>query len=128
MRQRALFAVFAAALIPGSLSARFSLLELQATKLSQLPETPTLSWNLGSTGIFKKNDWNHVKIEAVGDSIKTTLNGKPCADIKDSQTLRGFIALQVHGIGKDKSKIGLQVRWRNLKITELTGDSAPAAK
>ena len=38
------------------------------------------------------------------------------AEIKDSQTLNGFIALQVHGIGKDKSKVGLQVRWRNLKI------------
>lgn len=69
--------------------------------------------------IFKQGDWNHIRIEAVGDSIKTFLNGTPCAAIKDSLTLRGFIALQVHGIGKDKDKDGSQVRWRNLQITEV---------
>jgi hypothetical protein len=70
--------------------------------------------------IIKQNDWNHVRVEAVGDSIKTFLNGKPCADLKDSLTLRGFFALQVHTIGKDKDKDGLQVRWRNLRIQEMT--------
>ena len=70
--------------------------------------------------IFKAGDWNHVKIQAVGDSIKTWLNGTPCADITDSMTPRGFIALQVHGIGKDADKNGTQVRWRNLMITDLT--------
>jgi len=69
--------------------------------------------------IFKPNDWNHVKVEAIGSSLKTWLNGTPCADLKDSVTARGFIALQVHGIGKDKEKDGTQVRWRNLKITEV---------
>lgn len=77
--------------------------------------------------IFKPNDWNHVKLEAKGDSLKTWLNGTPCADIKDAMTPRGFIALQVHGIGKEKDKEGTQVRWRNLKLTELTGASASAS-
>ena len=35
-------------------------------------------------------------------------------------TASGFIALQVHGIGKDKAIDGSQVRWRNLKLTDLT--------
>ena len=70
--------------------------------------------------LFKQGDWNHVRVEAIGDSIKTWLNGKPCAAIQDSMTLRGFIALQVHGIGNDATKAGTQVRWRNLKITDLT--------
>jgi hypothetical protein len=70
--------------------------------------------------IFKPDDWNHVRVEAIGDSIKTWLNGTPCAAIKDSATARGFIALQVHGIGKDADKNGTQVRWRNLKVTDLT--------
>lgn len=69
--------------------------------------------------LFKQNDWNHVRVEAIGDSIKTWFNGKPCAAIKDSMTLKGFIALQVHTIGNDKAKDGAQVRWRNLKITDL---------
>jgi hypothetical protein len=73
--------------------------------------------------IFKQNDWNLVRIEAIGDSIKTTLNGTPCAAIKDSLTPSGFIALQVHGIGKDKETDGTQVRWRKLRIQEV---AAPA--
>ncbi len=74
--------------------------------------------------IFKADDWNHIRVEARGDSLKTWLNGTPCADIHDSATARGFIALQVHSIGKEADKNGTQVRWRNLKITEL---SAPTA-
>lgn len=70
--------------------------------------------------LFRQGEWNRVKVEAVGDSIKTWLNGKPCAEIKDSLTLRGFIGLQVHGIGNDTSKEGAQVRWRNLRLTDLT--------
>jgi hypothetical protein len=69
--------------------------------------------------IFKQDDWNKVRVEAIGDSIKTTLNGTPCAAIKDSVTPSGFIALQVHSIGKEKEKDGTQVRWRNLKIQEV---------
>ncbi|MGN6552829.1 MAG: 3-keto-disaccharide hydrolase [Verrucomicrobiota bacterium] len=74
--------------------------------------------------IFKQGDWNHVRVEAIGDSIKTWLNGTPCASITDSVTPRGFIALQVHAIGKEKEKAGSQVRWRNLQITDLSNAQA----
>jgi hypothetical protein len=74
--------------------------------------------------IFKQGDWNKVRVEAIGDSLKTTLNGTPCASIKDSLTKSGFIGLQVHSIGKEKDKDGTQVRWRNLRIQEV---AAPAA-
>ena len=73
--------------------------------------------------IFKQGDWNHVRVEVRGDSIKTWLNGAPCADIKDSMTPRGFIALQVHSVGKHADLVGKQVRWRNLLITELPSGS-----
>ena len=76
--------------------------------------------------IFKANDWNHVRVEAIGDSLKTWLNDTPCADLKDSMTPRGFIGLQVHGIGKEADKNGAQVRWRNLKITEVGGPAQSA--
>jgi hypothetical protein len=66
--------------------------------------------------IFKPNDWNHIRVEAIGDSLKTWLNGTACAELKDSMTASGFIALQVHSIGKDLQKAGTQVRWRNLTI------------
>ena len=68
--------------------------------------------------VFKPEDWNHVRVEARGDSIKTWLNGEPMADLKDTLTASGFIALQVHSINKAEFE-GTQVRWRNLKITDL---------
>ena len=73
--------------------------------------------------IFKQGEWNKVRVEAVGDSIKTTLNGTPCASIVDSLTPSGFLGLQVHAI-KDPTTEGSQVRWRNLRIQEL----APATQ
>lgn len=73
--------------------------------------------------IFKQEDWNKIRVEAIGSSIKTTLNGTPCASITDELTASGFIALQVHGIGNDKTTDGSQVSWRNLRIQEVASPS-----
>ena len=73
--------------------------------------------------IFKQGDWNKVHVEAIGDTITTTLNGTSRASIKDSVTAAGFIALQVHEIGKQKEKDGTQVRWRNLRIREVSAST-----
>ncbi len=70
--------------------------------------------------LFKQGDWNKVRVEAIGDSIKTTLNGEARASIKDSLTASGFIALQVHSIGQENARDGTQVRWRNLRIQEVS--------
>ncbi len=78
-----------------------------------------LSKNEPARKAFKQNEWNKFRIVCRGDSIKTWLNGVPAADLKDSQTPRGLIALQVHGVGKDQNKVGKQVRWRNIRIKEL---------
>jgi hypothetical protein len=56
---------------------------------------------------------------AVGDSIKTWINGVPAADLRDAMDQRGFIALQVHGVGNDEKKVGTRVQWRNLRIKDL---------
>ena len=66
---------------------------------------------------FKPEAWNKIRVAAVGDSIKTWINGVPAADLVDSMTASGFIGLQVHGVGNRKDK--LEVRWRNLKIQDL---------
>ncbi|MCP4709709.1 MAG: DUF1080 domain-containing protein, partial [Planctomycetes bacterium] len=66
---------------------------------------------------FRQNQWNHVRILALGPTIKTWLNGVPAADLKDDMTARGFIALQVHASNEPNP---LQVRWRNIRIMELT--------
>jgi hypothetical protein len=68
---------------------------------------------------FKNGQWNHFRIEAIGDSIKTWVNGVPAADLVDSMTPTGFIALQVHSTQSEKP---LCVRWRNIRIQDLRRD------
>ena len=66
---------------------------------------------------FKPNEWNKLRVECQGDRIRTWLNGVPAADLKDAVTPSGFIALQVHAVGKKQEP--LEVRFRNLRIKEL---------
>ncbi len=68
---------------------------------------------------FKKGQWNTYRIEAIGPVIRTWVNGIPIANLVDDMTLEGFIALQVHSIGKDQ-KAGTEIKWRNIRI-QTTG-------
>ncbi|WP_262247377.1 3-keto-disaccharide hydrolase [Parapedobacter soli] len=74
-----------------------------------------LSINEKGRGAFKSGEWNRYRIEAVGNAIRTWVNGIQCADLVVDLTSEGFIALQVHGI-KQKSQDGLTVKWRNIRI------------
>lgn len=72
--------------------------------------------NTSSQQAFKNNQWNKARIEAVGNTLRTWVNGIPCANLIDDETSKGFIALQVHAIGKNKSKEGKEIAWRNIRI------------
>lgn len=74
-----------------------------------------LSVNPKGQKAFKMGQWNKYHIEAIGNSIKTWINGIPCTNLLDSQTARGFIALQVHQI-KREEQVGLTVQWKNIRI------------
>lgn len=69
---------------------------------------------------FHKDEWNHYRIEAVGPSIKTWINGVPVADLTDDVDASGLIALQVHAV--EDRLAGKQVRWRNVRIKVLDED------
>ncbi|MDB4459000.1 DUF1080 domain-containing protein [bacterium] len=71
---------------------------------------------------FKQNEWNHYRIEANGPRIRTWINGVPAADLDDAVTPSGFIALQVHGIGKRTDE--MEIQWKNIKIKDL-GEAKP---
>ncbi|MGI9517054.1 MAG: SMP-30/gluconolactonase/LRE family protein [Pirellulaceae bacterium] len=75
---------------------------------------------------FRQGFWNHYRIEAIGDSIRTRINGVPAADLRDDMTDEGFIGLQVHGVGGREDPI--TVRWRNIRIQELPKDAVAAAR
>ena len=64
---------------------------------------------------FKKGDWNKYRIEAIGNTIRTWINGIPVSYLIDDMTAKGFIALQVHAIYGDM-KEGMKIRWKNIRI------------
>ncbi|HSI69948.1 MAG TPA: DUF1080 domain-containing protein [Gillisia sp.] len=71
---------------------------------------------------FKQNDWNSYRIEAIGDTIRTWINGVPAAHLIDDKTSSGFIALQVHSINEDAEE-GTEIIWKNIRIiTENVGE------
>lgn len=64
---------------------------------------------------FKNNEWNKYRIECIGNSIRTFLNGVPVAHLIDAETSKGFIALQVHSI-PNSEPAGRQIKWKNVRI------------
>lgn len=69
---------------------------------------------------FKDGDWNKFRIVAKGPRIQTFINDQKIEDITDEAIYKthakGFIGLQVHGIGKKPGPF--EVMWRNLRIKE----------
>ena len=64
---------------------------------------------------FRNGKWNHARIEAVGNRIRTWLNGVPCTNLVDERCSHGFIALQVHSI-KNQEQLGKNICWKNIRI------------
>jgi hypothetical protein len=62
-----------------------------------------------------RGEWNKYHIEAIGNTIRTWINGIPVAHLIDDMTAKGFIALQVHAIYGDM-KEGMKIRWKNIRI------------
>lgn len=74
-----------------------------------------LEYNPAGKKAFKNNQWNKYRIESIGNTLRTWVNGIPTAYVVDAETASGFIALQVHAIGKNDQP-GKQIRWKNIRI------------
>lgn len=75
-----------------------------------------LSQNEAARNAFKPGEWNHTRVAAIGDSVRTWINGVAAADLVDSVDLEGFIALQVH---QNRSQTPYHVRFRNIRMQDL---------
>lgn len=82
-----------------------------------------LDLNAAAKKAFKQGEWNKARIECIGNTIRTFVNGIGAAYLVDNLTPKGFIALQVHGIGNGEQP-GKEVRWRAIRIQ--TSDLKPA--
>ena len=79
--------------------------------------------------VFKDGQWNQYRIVAKGPRIQTWINGEPVEDLTDEAKFeshpRGFIGLQVHGVG-DRGPY--EVAWRKIKIKVLDTPKPEAPK
>lgn len=84
-----------------------------------------LELNPRARSAYRYGEWNRVRIEAIGSSLRTWVNGVPVAHVVDNMTPRGFIALQVHSINKSED-VGRRILWRNLRIQTKDLRPSPA--
>ena len=68
--------------------------------------------------LLKAGEWNRYRVVCEGTRIRTWVNDTPVTDLRDDLTARGFIGLQVHGVGKREDP--LTVEWRGLRLRELS--------
>ena len=74
-----------------------------------------LDLNPSAKSAFKLGEWNRYRIEAIGNTIKTWVNGQEVAYFVDDLDARGFIGLQVHSI-QNKEDEGRKTYFRNVRI------------
>lgn len=88
-----------------------------------------LDKNPAAKTAYKSGEWNKIRIEAIGNSLRTWLNDVPCANVLDNMTPSGFIALQVHAISNPELE-GKTIQWKNIRIctTDLENAKRPYKK
>ncbi len=74
--------------------------------------------NAAAREAFVPGEWNHIRVVADGNRVRSWINGVPAADFTETDgevPSAGFIALQVHTVGT----AGLEVRWREISLETL---------
>ena len=71
---------------------------------------------------YKQSDWNHYRIEAIGEHFRIWVNGIPTLNMADKKTSEGVIGIQIHNLPKNGG--GGAVQIRNVRIvSEDAGNS-----
>ena len=83
--------------------------------------------NAAAQNAYKKGEYNHYRIECIGNEMKTWVNGTASAYVVDTLDAKGFIGLQVHSI-KSPDHAGKKVCFKNIRIktTDLKSTPFPA--
>ena len=69
---------------------------------------------------FKADDWNHIRVVARGQHIRTYVNGELVSDMEDNRSRRGYFGIQHHGKGGT-------VKFRKIRAKDL-GDPEERAR
>ena len=76
---------------------------------------------------YKQGVYNKVRVECIGNTIKTWINDVPAAYVVDTFDRKGFIALQVHQIN-NPNMAGKKIHWKNIRIKTSGLTPAPFPK
>ncbi|MGI8951390.1 MAG: 3-keto-disaccharide hydrolase [Chitinophagaceae bacterium] len=76
---------------------------------------------------FKVGEFNHIRLEAIGNEIKTWINNQPVSYLIDSVSHNGFIGLQVHQIS-NANGAGKKIYFKNIRIKTTNLSSTPFPK
>lgn len=87
----------------------------------------TMEYNVAAKQAYRKNEWNTCRIECIGKTMRIWVNGVATAHLVDAVTAEGFIALQVHAVGKPE-EAGKTIRWRNIRIQTKNIKPSPVDK
>jgi len=71
--------------------------------------------NPAAQNVYKKGEYNHFKVECIGNEMKTWVNGVATAYVVDTLDPKGFIGLQVHAINS-ADHAGKKVGFKNIRI------------
>ncbi|MFI5160929.1 MAG: DUF1080 domain-containing protein [Sphingobacteriales bacterium] len=74
-----------------------------------------MSLNTVAQAAFKPGRYNHIKIECIGGTTKTWVNGIPAAYLVDTVERKGIIALRVDGTN-DSTQTNKKAYFKNIRI------------
>ena len=83
--------------------------------------------NAAAQNAYKKGEFNHFKIECIGNEMRTWVNDIATAYVVDTLDRKGFIGLQVHGINS-ASHAGKKVCFKNIRIKTTGLKATPFPK
>lgn len=76
----------------------------------------TGAMNAKHQALFRTGVYHHIRVECIGNSIKTWLDGAPVSYVVDTLTSNeGLLGLQVHAI-KKKEAANKKIYWKNIRI------------
>jgi hypothetical protein len=61
-------------------------------------------------------EWNHYRIEAIGDHIKVWINGIPTTNMINTRYTEGYIALKIHYLNGTPWNENMSASFKNIRI------------
>lgn len=76
----------------------------------------TLADDARARAAFKLREWNHFRMEAIGNNLKVWVNGTPTCNLINSKYKKGYIALKIHSLGNNPEREKAFVHFKNIRI------------